>query len=290
MKIEILQNYAAEKFFLLAELEQKCSFIYSDMIEGKVSLKEDCVMTFFYALWQFSSQTTNDQPQHDPAHDIIEHVLSIIEKVKNSPYFDVKTSAIVIEASISREQFYEQRTSEQLNTVLNRLKEETSINLIVIAISDKNAASPGLEKCYDITERILPGYADLHQIANLVADSQQTLLGHDGRNHEPVAASEVFQALCFVEEGCENDFLLHLFETKQQKIKHHVKEQEEKLWAQNKYERRSKDSQEDEEDEDNKGKKSNPADFYIQAVGCAIMAIFIYYYLLRYHIHQNYLV
>jgi hypothetical protein len=289
MKIEILPSYSAEKYYLLSELEQKCHFIYTEEYTGqrksenndsqrKTILKEDSILTFFYFL--FSSFTTNE---NDSTH-ILQNAVQLFNVLSEDACFDPSSSVIVIDLLlVTTADFYDVTFRSRLTSLSDTLKKETGIGLIIIAISDSKGALPGLEKIYDLIERLLPGYSSSspQQIATIVTPSPSTLLGHDPDSDSTDAVNDIFQALFFSEEDGESSFLLMLFEEKNNKIKEKlIQNKEEKEWVNKKYPRNTK-SPENTEKSSNQSSTSSggvAGNIYIEATVCLIVAIVVYFF------------
>jgi hypothetical protein len=292
MKIEILPSYSAEKYYLLSELEQKCHFVYIEELVGqrkvekddkqKISrLKEDSILTFFYGLCSSFTANKNDSAT------VIRNVLQMFSELSKDSCFDISSSVIVIELLLlSKADFYDATYRSHLSALSEALKKETGIPLVVVALSDSTGALPGLEKIYDLVERILPGYSSSspQQIATIVALSPSSLLGHDPDSDSTDAVNDIFQALFFSEEEGESTFLLTLFEEKNDKIKEKLTQnKEEKEWVNKKYPRNSKSPEMQEKSPITSNTASGVTDnIFLEAAICLIVAIVIYYFARKY--------
>jgi protein tyrosine phosphatase (PTP) superfamily phosphohydrolase (DUF442 family) len=269
MKIEQLPEYSAEKYFILSELEQKCNLIYlnpdqeTENSVEKTKLANSssrAVMNFFYIVWSRSTLTEEQlQSQIIALIDLLENIML--------GHLPKSSSSIILDILEKKETFYSAAFQKNLSKVAENLSTMTGIKFIIFGVTDNKGGSPGLEKCYDLIERILPGYVAVEKIANVVATDSATLLGHDAQ-HTPDAVSNVFQALCYNDEE-ENKFLLNIFEGNNSKIKQILKPADTTTSTST----QTQSQQQKEELQDYR--------FWIDALGCMVVAMAIYYFGLR---------
>jgi PHP family Zn ribbon phosphoesterase len=280
MKIEILPNYSAEKFYVLSELEQKCNFLYLNPLSEEenenaqfnntTQVSVNAIMTFLYVIWSGS--------KHE---ELISSLQQYIQAFRNSTSQDVDISSccVIIDILVGKEEFYSAKFQSFLFQTIEQIHQRIQIKFVTFAITDHSASLPGLEKCHDLIERILPGYSSLEKIANLITDNPMTLLGHD-HTHEPDAVSGIFQALCYNDDD-ENSFLLTVFEDKNPKLKKLLK-----------FDKKSQDRDEllsEETGPPQTGRSNNPTKerelsqwlFCLEATGCLIVAMIVYYFLFK---------
>lgn len=150
---------------------------------------------------------------------MIEQIVALVDlvKLKVTPKIH-GTIAVVIDTLMSKQEFYTVAMKTRLDKIVESLKSRTGVNCILMGITEATGALPGLEKIYDLVERILPGYENLSQIAHLFLYEKDHLLGHDP-NREPDAQGDIFQVLVYSDENAEVLFLLDVFQEQSRKQK-----------------------------------------------------------------------
>jgi PHP family Zn ribbon phosphoesterase len=279
MKIEILPNYSAEKFYVLSELEQKCNFLYlnplseeeneNTQFNNTTQVSVNAIMTFLYVIWSGSDY-----------EELISTLQQYIQAFRNATSQDVDISSCCVIILVGKEEFYSAKFQSFLLQAIEQIHQRIQIKFVTLAITDHSASLPGLEKCHDLIERILPGYSSLEKIANIITNNPMTLLGHD-HTHEPDAVSGIFQALCYNNDD-ENSFLLTVFEDKNPKLKKLLK-----------YDKKSQDREELLSEESGPPQTSRNHNnstkeielsqwlFWLEASGCLIVAMIVYYFLFK---------
>lgn len=196
MRVQTLPSYSAERYFLLSEIEQKSRLYFTDDLTNNGNNPSERIvlnspLVVLYTKWQ----------------PLIYDEVYLFEKIgqllANVTIEDADSSFIIVDAYINNEQDWSCGTLTPLmKTAIEGLKARTGICNIVIGITDNLGGLPGLEKCYDILEKIVPGYKMFPTVCDFVANDREEMMGHDP-TLEPDARSGVFQLLC-----CSQDLVM----------------------------------------------------------------------------------
>ncbi len=190
MNIQTLPTYSAERFFLLSEIEQKSTFhLIDDMNnQANLSIALKNPLTILYTKWR----------------PLIQDEMYLYNKIRRllQPILldDTSTTYIIVDGYISNKDDWDNEVlHEKLKIVFSMLHQQTGIQNIVIGVTDNLGGLPGLEKCYDLIEKVAPGYSSFPIICDFVSENREDMMGHDPIL-EPDAKSGVFQVLCSSQE------------------------------------------------------------------------------------------
>ena len=185
MIVKTLPNFTAERYYLLAEIEDVAKFYFGDERSEQYVRKNN--FGVMYCLWNLKVESNQNIIEK------IYHLQELCSSVMHNPTWSV----IFVEAIISDSTNWDNerlRIAELLSWALSNV---ISIGPIIIGVADKPSSTVALAHFQDFLLHLSNRKISLRSVA-VVANARSEMLGHDP-SREPDATADIFQALCYDE-------------------------------------------------------------------------------------------
>lgn len=212
MNIKILPKYSSERYFLISEIENKTKLFFVDKVETNLEttkINEESDMTILYCLYEFTQSKA----------ELIQKIKTMLEvyqqqllKQTTKPYLGQTAIALCMDIHIPSKDTWTENTQIQqqiqdfINTFTGFAVEKLCIHYVAIGLTDHKLPVPGLETCFDIIEKVLPGFVEQPKLFHFVLYDRMEMLGHDPMYDHPDAVDNIFQVVCFSDLYSEEKF------------------------------------------------------------------------------------
>lgn len=190
---EVLVSYSAERYYLISEIEQKAITCFLDDGDALPPHDQPLVLSVIYGLWDLTKGA-------DAGH--IADKVSKVHKQAMAKGLLAENALVVVDMLLPDLTSWTAAAKGTVSNVMSKLQALASVEVVLVAVSDKAGSSPGLQRCQEFLEAVHPGMYEYPLNMVLLGEARVEMLGHDPRM-EPAGGSEVFQRACWSAEDAE---------------------------------------------------------------------------------------